>query len=288
MTRSLALAALIVCLSACGSSRNSLRESRDCIVLGESKMEHGDPAGAARAFERATELDPKSASAWLRLAEARRATGDEAGAQDAARHAFELNLDDAKVWFHRGKEHQEAGDSAAAVSDFTKALDIRTEPEFHRARGHARFCLGDLDGAIADLDEAAGRQHAGAAHDFTVLELAAARLRAGKRMEAIAGLKRHLEQTHPTVETAWPRQIAEFLKGDLAEAELLLTARTGDEKTRRERTCEAAFYAGIARAAAGDDAGAAPLLRECADHAVKGFVEPPMARAELARLPREK
>lgn len=284
MLRSCPLAALLVFLSACASTENRARDFRDCLALGESKMREGDAPGAARAFERATEIEPTSASAWLRLGEARRDAGDESGAAHAFRRAFELNLDDATLWFHRGKELQESGDHPGAIRDYTRALEIRTEPEFQRARGHARFCIGDLDGAVADLEEAAGHQRAGAAHDFTLLELAAARLRAGKRAEAIAGLRKHLDQTHARLDTAWPRQIAEFLLGDLSETELLLTARTGDAKTRRERTCEATFYAGIARAANDDAAGALPLLRECAENAVPGFVEPPMARAEIARL----
>ncbi len=286
MFRSCPLAALLVVLSACSSTENRARDFRDCVALGESRMREGDAPGAARAYERATDIEPTSASTWLRLGEARREAGDETGASEAFRRAFELNLDDATLWFHRGKELQEAGDHTGAVADYTKALAIRTEPEFQRARGHARFCIGDLDGAIADLDEAAGRQHSGGAHEFTLLELAAVRLRAGKRAEAIVGLKKHLDQTHAKVDTAWPRQIAEFLLGDLTESELLLTARTGDAKTRRERTCEAAFYAGIARAANDDADGALPLFRECSENAVPGFVEPPMARAEISRLQR--
>jgi len=284
MKRAPSIIAMLVLLSACTSPENRIREFRDRVSTGERKMQHGDAPGAVRAFELALDLEPESASTWFSLGEALRAAGDEDGAARAFSRAIELNLDDATVWFRRGKAKQAAGDPAGAVADHTKALSIRTAAEFYRARGHSRFCLGDLDGAIADLAEAGSTQKAGSNLDFTQLELAAARLRANRRDEAIEGLKRHFRQNRPTMESAWPRQIAEFLQGDFPESELLLTARTGDEKTRKERTCEASFYAGVAREAAGDDDGAIERFRECVGSSIPGFVEPDMARAELKRL----
>ncbi|MEK7468531.1 MAG: tetratricopeptide repeat protein [Planctomycetota bacterium] len=286
MKRASSLVALLVLLSACNTSENRIRDFRDHVRTGERKLQNGDAPGAVRAFENALDLEPESASTWFSLGEALRAVGDEKGAARAYARALDLNLDDATRCFRRGKEKQAAGDPAGAVADYTQALSTRTAAEFHRARGHARFCLGDLDGAVADLAEAGRTQNAGANLDFTQLELAAARLRAGRGDEAVEGLKRHFRQARPTMETAWPRQIAEFLQGEFPEQELLLTARTGDEKTRKERTCEATFYAGVAREAAGDDSGALDRFRECVENAVPGFVEPDMARAELKRLAR--
>jgi tetratricopeptide (TPR) repeat protein len=283
MKRSSSLLFLVL-LGACAGSGNQIRQFHDLVNTGERKLQQGDAPGAARAFESALEIDPQSASTWFSLGEARQAAGNDRGAAEAFSRAARLNLDDATVWFHRGRDKQAAGDSAGAVNDYTKALAIRNAGEFYRARGHSRFCLGDIDGAVADLAESCRVQDSGANLDFTELELAAARLRAGRRTEAIEGLKRHFGLTRPTMQTAWPRQIAEFLEGDVAENELLLTAKSGDDKARRERTCEAAFYAGVARAAAGDETGAENRFRECVDNAIPGFVEPEMARAELKRL----
>ncbi|MCC6738801.1 MAG: hypothetical protein IT452_07120 [Planctomycetia bacterium] len=284
MLRRLAAVVLPALLASCASPGDRVRDYRDRMALGDRKMEHGDAPGAVRAFEGALELEPRSAWAWFRLGEAKRALGDDSGAAAAFRRASELNLDEAKEWFHSGQRKQAAGDHDGAILDCTRALAIRTAPEFHRARGHARLCANDLDGARADLEEAAIARATGPGADFTQLELAAARLVSGRRGEALQGLQRHFRQSHPTPETAWPHQVAKFLLGELPEPDLILTARTGEGRPRDERCCEAAFYAGVARLAAGDEDGALERLRECAAAEIPEFVEPPMARALVKRL----
>lgn len=257
------------------------RRFREALDEGDRRLSAGDAAGAAGAYSRAVDLDPGSALAWFRRGEAESAAGDEAGASRDFSTAIRLNLNDALPWFHRAKARQAQGDYAGAIDDFTHALGLRTAGEFLRGRGHARFCAGDLDGAIADLSEAARLQASGAGLTYTQLELAAARIRNGRRDDALAGLRRYFGHARGD---AWTCQIADFLEGEMSEAEFLLTARSADGATRRERSCEAAFYAGIVRASAGDEDGAADLFRECLEGAVPGFVEPDMAKAELGRL----
>ncbi|MCE9582661.1 MAG: tetratricopeptide repeat protein [Planctomycetes bacterium] len=264
-----------------GALQEAMKEGDRCLAA-------NDPKGAIAAYGYAIDLSPGSALAWFWRGQARVAADDPAGAAADFSKAIEINLADATAWFHRGKARQAQGDNAGAIDDYTHALSIRTAGEFFRARGHAKFCAGDLAGAIADLDEAAHSQKDGLQLDYTELELGAARLRNRQRAEAVEGLKRHFRLAKRTTESAWPRQIASFLEGELPEPEFLLTARSSEEPTRRERVCEATFYAAIARDAAGDEPGAIPLFRECLENAIPGFVEPDMARAELKRLGAEK
>ena len=83
--------------------------------------------------------------------------------------ALRLSPGHAEASLNRGLSWLALGDLANAVADFDRALDPRQaraitflgpfssrHPELYRARSEARRRLGDLDGALSDLDAAIG------------------------------------------------------------------------------------------------------------------------------------
>jgi len=275
-------AAVLVLITGCSSPEHPA--ATDAIADGDRLLDAGDAAGAVEAFTRAIALAPDSAYVWFRRGEAKHLLGDEAGSATDLSEAIRLNLKDAMAWYKRGNARKAQGDFAGAADDYTHALEIRTRPEFHRARGHAWFGLGDWKRAVADLTEAVIGQAPGTGLDYTRLELCLARIRAGERDAGVAEMKRYFRQSRPTMESAWARNLAAFLEGELPEEDLLLTASSSEGEVKRSRTCEVSFYAGVMRIVNNDPAGAKPLLEKCIENRLPGYIEPDLAAAELKRL----
>jgi tetratricopeptide (TPR) repeat protein len=121
-------------------------------------------------FESALQLDPSNA--WVR---ARRALylharrGEHKRAIADCDEALKFSPGHVEASLNRGLALLALGDFRAAIADFDRALDSRQKglmtfagrfstryPELYRARSEARRQLGDLDGALADLNLALG------------------------------------------------------------------------------------------------------------------------------------
>jgi len=121
-------------------------------------------------FESALRLDPSNA--WVRARRAlylHAARGDHKRAIADCDEALRLSPGDVEASLNRGLALLALGDFRSAIADFDRALDPRQKhfmtfvgrfstryPELYRARSEARRQLGDLDGALADLDAAIG------------------------------------------------------------------------------------------------------------------------------------
>jgi tetratricopeptide (TPR) repeat protein len=70
--------------------------------------------------------------------------------------AIELDPENAVAYVGRGCAKANKGDVDGAIADYTKAIEFKTEIAFaaYGARGAAKGGKGDLDGAITDLTEA--------------------------------------------------------------------------------------------------------------------------------------
>lgn len=128
---------------------------------------------ALRAFERALEIAPESASALWNLSDLLSATDPErsddllvraleAGLPDGAQRVLERGRDrpglldraiavrpgEAKLRLARGQARFERRECAEALADFTEAARLSpAEPLAHNGAGIARLCLGDPEGA---------------------------------------------------------------------------------------------------------------------------------------------
>ncbi|HEY2154471.1 MAG TPA: tetratricopeptide repeat protein [Isosphaeraceae bacterium] len=130
----------------------------------------GHREAAAADFEAALRLDPSSP--WIR---ARRAlylhatSGNHRRAVADCDEALRLSPGHAEASLNRRLSSLALDDFRRAIADFDRALDPRQGrgisflgplssryPELYRARSEAHRRLGDLDGAVADLDAALG------------------------------------------------------------------------------------------------------------------------------------
>lgn len=206
----------------------------------------------------------------------------------------------------------EAGrpEEALAAADQLVKLDPRAA--CFTLRGLARRGLGDLQGALEDLDHAVavepglpGAHDARALLYFDLLRWEEARDELSRYLElrgtpetdflhlrlwlvrtrlrepkADARLRvraaRVAESTHPARE--WWGAIASHLLGDLSLAELRAKASTPEQR------CEAGFFAGARCFVLGDEAGARESLERCIEQGVTAFTEHQSAVALEAAL----
>ncbi|HET9226342.1 MAG TPA: tetratricopeptide repeat protein, partial [Thermoanaerobaculia bacterium] len=151
-----------------GETRTAGSYNNEGLLL----KQEGRPEQAARAFEKALEISPASASALWNLSDLLAATDPdrsdafllqalEAGLHDGVQRVLERRsrpgmLDKAiairpkepKLRLARGQSRFERQDCAAALSDFEEAARLAPqEPLAHNGTGIARLCLGDPEGA---------------------------------------------------------------------------------------------------------------------------------------------
>ena len=146
----------------------ALDDPRLWLLRGQARRQVGDLAGAADDFGRAVERDPSLATAWTGRGLCRRALGDLTGALADFDVALQLEVASASLYINRGLTHKAMAhelpsDEArsfleAARDDYDAALAL--EPGSAVAlnnRGVVRLQLGDVPGAIGDLDAALER-----------------------------------------------------------------------------------------------------------------------------------
>jgi tetratricopeptide (TPR) repeat protein len=83
----------------------------------------------------------------------------------------------------------------------------------------------------------------------------------------------------------WPVPVVSLFGGAMSADQTLSAAASADQdRTRRERTCEANFFVGFYEAGKGAAAEARPLLQSAAQDCPNDFLERPAATLELQRL----
>ena len=218
-----------------------------------------------------------------------------AGNGDAAREDFSRALDlNPNYHFaltNRGKASLDAGDTTAAIADFDRSLRIEPDqPGVYGFRGNAKLYAGDLAGAIADQTEAVRQAPTNPiAHSDLgfVLFFAGRYPQALQQFDAALRLApsfRHLHpwrlealretggdpSTDPGITLAldnggngvdWIVRVLQFQLGRLTGEELLSKVTTDNEQAADAQRCEAHYFIGRAREAAGDPAGAAGAYR---------------------------
>lgn len=138
--------------------RPTSAETQHC--LGRALLAGGSRlAEALRMLERAAELDPHRAEYHLYVGWAANEAGNVSKAHRALNEAIRLHQGLADAYWQRGVLRTRQGAVRDAVGDLTRALAI--SPTHHEARAalaEAYFDLGNLKGALAELEKAvAGR-----------------------------------------------------------------------------------------------------------------------------------
>lgn len=110
---------------------------------------------ALDAFNKALELDPKSALAYTSRGLVRYKLGELDGALADHNTAVELDPQLSEAYTNRGGVRLALGDPNGAIADHTKSIEL--DPKSAQAysnRGLVKLTQGDTEGAIADFDRA--------------------------------------------------------------------------------------------------------------------------------------
>ena len=219
------------------------------------------------------------------------AAGDRGTAVEDFSRALELNPDYHFALTNRGKASLDAGDTTAAIADFDRSLRLRPDqPGVYGFRGNAKLYAGDLRGALADQTEAVRKAPTNPiAHSDLgfVLFFAGRYAEALKQFDAALRLApsfRHLHpwrlealretggdpSTDPGITLAldnggngvdWVVRVLQFQLGRLTGEELLSKITDENEAAASAQKCEAHYFIGRARQAAGDSDGAREAYR---------------------------
>jgi tetratricopeptide (TPR) repeat protein len=117
--------------------------------------ETGHPAESLDCYNKAAELNPKSAEVFYNRGNAHRALENYPQALADYSRAIEISPKCAGAFNNRGVVHFTLGQQEQAISDFAKALEINPKyADAYNNRGNAHNALGQLEQALADYAKA--------------------------------------------------------------------------------------------------------------------------------------
>lgn len=244
---------------------------------GLAELSGHDLERAAADFTRAIELGRTTANVYLNRGVARLRLRENAGAIADFTRAIELDPRNSEAYLNRGTAEVAAGDFAQAIADLNRAMELGAKSQWvYYERGLARQNRGDFSAALDDFLRSAQL----APNDSAYAEMYAylLQLRLGKPPNDLA--KQAAGWTDD-----WPRTIAAYLTGQLAENDLWLAAEKpesekADSTSHRE---EARYFAGERQLLRGNFAQARQLLTQAATDEQESTFRL-FARTELARL----
>ncbi len=121
----------------------------------------GAPVEALDAAEQALECNPSTPSTWVHRGYLRSILGEHESALDDYERSLELDPTHGLTYIYRGNGWFWQQDYTRALADYDTVIDRFGSQlsffSFHN-RGAVRLMAGDLDGALADLDEAEARR----------------------------------------------------------------------------------------------------------------------------------
>jgi len=267
-------------------------------------------------YNRAIELDPKCTDAYYNRGLAKSTKGDHDQAIADFNRTIELNPKSAEAYIGRGLTKSAKGDLDGAGADFDRAreLDAKSapasnehgalpvaqivhlepvaaspsthEPNLKSAKAYVERGVGfyqqqDWQRACADF-EAAARQKLPS--KYARLYLCIVKQRLGQGEEGLNNLRAHLGPRSDARPGDWVSTLGGFLLGELDEATLLKAAAKSEKTNHRGQRCEAWYFAGMQRLAAGQKEEAAKCFHNSLATDAATFNEYKMAAAELQAL----
>jgi lipoprotein NlpI len=252
-------------------------DSRFYAARGELLYDEAQYDRAIADYDTALQINPGYPAALNDRGNAYSAKGEYDRALQDYDAAIELNPDFAIAYNNRANVFVHKGDFPRAVADLDKALGIM--PNYRIAlggRGRVKFYQASYADAWADLGATLALKPDDA---YAVLWLYLANLRFGQNARAA------LRDDSVLVDhAAWPYPVIAALLGDGDRQELLTRAASDTNPDRQGQLCEADFYLGAADAAAGDTAGARPLLQRASSLCPTRYTERIASEYELKRL----
>jgi lipoprotein NlpI len=186
------------------------------------------------------------------------------------------------IHYYIGTIYNSKRDYKRAMEEFKQATEgDPTLHEAHRYLGFTRFFLGDFENAQEDFADTLDLKRDDI---FAMVWLYIARSRTGKTdaREVLGKVTKEVDSE------VWPGPIVAMYLGRFTPQELVKMANDTDPKKRREKQCEANFYAGQQLLIEGKKAEAAKMFKAAVATNVTKFVEHEAARIELQRLSRGK
>ncbi len=278
----------------------------------------GDSEGAEKAYTQALERDADNLRALIGRAEGRRRSGNLEGALQDCNRVIDIRPNAAAGYVGRADVRAHQGNYADAIRDYDKAVELAPKwPNGYYLRGRARLAAEDYNGAITDCTKAVDLQPANAMSryyrgavwgvkqswkdaladfrkvqelrdsdtlsDYAAVNVWICRSRAGEKAAATAELKEYLSKR--TSDSPAPiLRACKLLAGDVSEKEYLDWATAEKTKLSVEDRCEAFYYLGHARLAAGDDAGAESFFEKGVATGVRNCTEYHAALQQLRTL----
>jgi tetratricopeptide (TPR) repeat protein len=217
---------------------------------GVTKLRLGDNDGAIADFSRALELNSSLIGAYLGRGAAYCNMSNFDGAVNDYNEAIKLKPASVEAYMGRGFAEFLQGNYDAAITDQTKAIELKSDSQAaYYQRALARGAQTNLQGASDDFVKALDLKGSDTATDYVALYGALY----DTRMGHVAAEKLN---AHTTWGSDWTKELGGFLSATVTEAELLKFAASkgGEDKSLQEG--EALYFAGVAKAVAGDKAAA--------------------------------
>jgi tetratricopeptide (TPR) repeat protein len=150
---------LLLCIHFCYAQTESNAE--EYLKRGNALLDQNDLDGAIRTYTNAIELAPALVDAYIKRGIALRTNGDLNGAIDDFETAEKIdpnvtagNRYIAESYSNRGYIEMGQLRIERAISDFTKAIKLHTDPMHYFRRGQAHLIDEDFEDAVKDFNHA--------------------------------------------------------------------------------------------------------------------------------------
>jgi lipoprotein NlpI len=187
------------------------------------------------------------------------------GASTDFEKAIQLNPKSALAFFGRAFLKEKRGDDPGALADFNRAVELSPQfAETYASLGLLQYNLSDWRPALENLRKALAL---GSLTDDPRFYIWLIQSQSGKTDDAKKELETFLNSLQGEKATNWTASIGHFLIGDLPEDEFLNQATTKAKRPSaiKGQICESFYYAGMKHKLAGDKQGAADLFQKCLD-----------------------
>ena len=125
------------------------------VALGVSRAIQGRHADAVKSLEQAVSIQPANFDAQFYLGRERYALNDAVGAAQALQSAVQIRPNDAEARFLLGTAFESAGDKDAAMEQYRQLAQLRPDdPRGHIGMGNLLLRHGQTDEALAELTKA--------------------------------------------------------------------------------------------------------------------------------------
>ena len=251
-------------------------DAKALLGRGSLRLAKRDYPGALQDLDAALRIEPGNPVALDARSNTRASLRDYAGALADSEAAIANGMRSAPMYVNRAMLRRALRDSPGIIAEYDEALKL--DPRYVmalRGRGHHLFYQERYEAAERDFAALLSIRP----HGIDAIWLSLARARRGAEGTAI------LEQELPKLkEGDWPTPVMLHMLGRLDLAALMeASARGADEKVRKERECEANYYAAAHLVARGKRADALPLLEKARDGCPSHYIEREAAYVELGK-----